>query len=171
MADDLLNSMHLEQPRRDAFRRARAGLMISCGAETHLAMNSPDASAAAEGPRRLRRHTEARLPPDMDYGLASGKSIYPLKTGLNTIGRLHDNDVVLGDAYVSRRHCAILVHATRGAELHDVASKNGVYVNGRRLSGPNPLASGDRIRLCDRHFTFLSRSGSTAGSIGPTEIS
>ena len=77
---------------------------------------------------------------------------------MNTIGRLPDNDVVIEGPYVSRRHCAILVHASQGCELHDIASKNGTYVNGLRLCGPTPLASGDEIRMCERQFVFMSKS-------------
>jgi pSer/pThr/pTyr-binding forkhead associated (FHA) protein len=69
---------------------------------------------------------------------------------LNTVGRLPDNDVVLRDPYVSRRHCAILVHAHDCCELHDIASKNGTLLNGEPLRGPTRLKPGDRILLCER---------------------
>jgi pSer/pThr/pTyr-binding forkhead associated (FHA) protein len=65
-----------------------------------------------------------------------------------------DNDVVLKDASVSRRHCAIVVHATRGCELHDTASKNGTYLNGKRIGGPTRLINGDQIRLCEVTLVF-----------------
>jgi pSer/pThr/pTyr-binding forkhead associated (FHA) protein len=92
------------------------------------------------------------------------ESVYPLKIGLNTVGRLSDNDVVLEDPYVSRRHCAVVIHAANGTcELHDVASKNGTYLNGNRLSGPTPLVSGDEIRLCDRQLVFITRGQLNAG--------
>jgi pSer/pThr/pTyr-binding forkhead associated (FHA) protein len=87
---------------------------------------------------------------DKDY-------VYPLKFGLNTIGRMPDNDVVVQDACVSRRHCAIMVHASNVCELHDVASKNGTFINGRRLTGPTPLAPGDEICMCSRQLVFVSK--------------
>ena len=37
----------------------------------------------------------------------------PLKVGLNTLGRSSDNDVIIAEEFVSRRHCTILIH------LHD----------------------------------------------------
>jgi hypothetical protein len=52
---------------------------------------------------------------------------------------------------------AILVHLRDGCELHDIASKNGTYLNGVRLSRPTRLRSGDEIRVCDQRFVFLSR--------------
>jgi pSer/pThr/pTyr-binding forkhead associated (FHA) protein len=87
---------------------------------------------------------------DRDY-------VYPLKVGLNTIGRMPDNDVVLEDAYVSRRHCAVLVHAGDQCELHDVASKNGTFLNGHKISGPTRLKSGDEIRMCNKLLVFVAR--------------
>lgn len=83
---------------------------------------------------------------------------YPLKVGLNTIGRFRNNDVVLEEPRdrisVSRRHCVVLVHATGGYELHDVASRNGTYVNGQRLTQPIWLESGDVIRVARRVLVF-----------------
>jgi adenylate cyclase len=75
---------------------------------------------------------------------------YPLKIGLNTIGRSRNNDIVLEEPLVSRRHCALLVHAGGGCELHDTASRNGTLVNGQLVRQPVQLASGDRIEVCPR---------------------
>jgi predicted component of type VI protein secretion system len=90
------------------------------------------------------------------FWLVDQDGVHDLKMGLNTIGRMEDNDVPIVDGSVSRRHCAIVVHATSGCELHDTASKNGTFVNGKRINGPTALRAGDQIRLCDRQFTFLS---------------
>ena len=54
-----------------------------------------------------------------------------------------DNDVVVADPSVSRRHCAVVVHTGQTCEIHDTASKNGTYLNGRRIDGPTRLAGGD----------------------------
>ncbi len=75
------------------------------------------------------------------------------------MGRLPDNDVVIDDPTVSRRHCAIVVHSTLVVELHDVASKNGTTINGKRLEGPTRLKDGDEICLCDRKLTVVMKSG------------
>jgi pSer/pThr/pTyr-binding forkhead associated (FHA) protein len=90
--------------------------------------------------------------------LDRGRQI-PLKVGLNSVGRLPDNDVVIDDATVSRRHCAIVVHSDLTIEVHDVASKNGTMVNGAKISGPTRLRDGDEIGLSDRRLTFLTHSG------------
>jgi len=59
-----------------------------------------------------------------------------------------DNDVVLQDAYVSRRHCAILIHLTgERCELHDIASKNGTFPQRSENRRPHP----DQPRRRDSH--------------------
>jgi pSer/pThr/pTyr-binding forkhead associated (FHA) protein len=67
-----------------------------------------------------------------------------------------DNDVVMADGSVSRRHCAIVLHASRGCEIHDTASKNGTYLNGKRILGPTRLVAGDEIRMSDHTIVFQS---------------
>jgi FHA domain len=154
MVDPRLNSVHLDFPRRHVFRRAREGLFHAQGAQTLLAERERGEGLSGR-PRTAVEQGAALL--GVDCWLMDGEFIYPLTVGFNTIGRAPDNDIVLADGYVSRRHCTILVHARDGAELHDTASKNGTYLNGNKLFGPTPLHSGDEIRMCDRHLVFVSR--------------
>ena len=93
-------------------------------------------------------------PTGIHFWLQDGEGIYPLKVGLNSVGRMPDNDVIVPDGSVSRRHCAIIVHAGDGCELHDTASKNGTFLNGQRIQGPTRLAHGDEIRMCDHKIIF-----------------
>jgi hypothetical protein len=154
VADPRLNSVHLEDPRRDEFRRARDLLLEARGERTACV---EEQEYAAFNRSRTAIQKSKGLPPQVGFAVVDRDSVYPLKVGLNTIGRLPDNDVVLDDPYVSRRHCAILVHAGEGCELHDVASKNGTFLNGNRISGPTPLSSGDEIQMCDRHLVFVRK--------------
>lgn len=55
---------------------------------------------------------------------------------------------------VSRRH-ARLVHRGDSVTLEDLGSTNGTYVNGRLISGPEVLHSGDRFQVGAVHFKFL----------------
>ena len=153
-----LNSMHLDLPRREQFRKARARLLDACGDQTRCAI---DLQGSLDGPpdsKTLIENLANRIPAGLECALLDQDSVYPLKVGLNTIGRLPDNDVVLDDPYVSRRHCAILVHSGSGFELHDVASKNGTFLNGSKLTGPTSLSSGDEIRMCDRQLVFVIKN-------------
>ena len=69
---------------------------------------------------------------------------------------------VLVDATPVRQHILDLQDA--GMSLTCIARLAGVahttictFINGRRLTGPTVLASGDEIRMCDRHLVYLSR--------------
>ena len=62
--------------------------------------------------------------------------------------------MVIRDECVSRRHCAVVIHHDLRCELHDVASKNGTLLNGKKIPGPTRLQSGDQITLCGRRLTF-----------------
>jgi len=86
--------------------------------------------------------------------LKDGSNVYPLHLGMNSVGRLPDNDVVVRDECVSRRHCAVVIHSDLRCELHDVASKNGTILNGKKIPGPTRLQSGDQVTLCNRRLTF-----------------
>jgi hypothetical protein len=156
MVDPRLNSVHLDVPRRQEYRRARQQLLEARGQHTLCAeqQQGPDIASATV----IHNSLAGPSPLEMDFWLMDKEFIYPLKIGLNTMGRSPDNDVIVQDSFVSRRHCAILVHAGTGCELHDTASKNGTFVNGKRLVGPTRLHSGDEIRVCDRHFVFRSRA-------------
>ena len=152
MSDPRLCSIHLEAlPRRDEFRRAREMLMGACGQQT-LAVNQAQLAAVRSG----RAPTSESQSGTAQFWLVDREAVYPLKVGLNTIGRMPDNDVSVMDGSISRRHCAIVVHATRACELYDTASKNGTYLNGQRIAAPTPLNPGDQIRLCERQFVFLT---------------
>jgi hypothetical protein len=159
--DPRLLSIHLEgNPRREAFRQARARVEHQAGGHTLAGeVRLPLGSDA----KNLRTLAPGDVPVKQANGthcwlLDRGKQI-PLKVGLNSIGRLPDNDVVIDDATVSRRHCAIVVHSDMTIEVHDVASKNGTTVNGAKINGPTRLRDGDEIGLSDRRLTFLTHSG------------
>lgn len=63
-----------------------------------------------------------------------------------TIGRASDNDIVLGDLQVSRRH-ARLERVGGAWRLTDLGSRNPTLVNGLPVAGRAPLADGDRITV------------------------
>lgn len=178
MADPRLNSIHLDGTRRQDFRRAREVLLAARGwqtlaAENHAAVldsGHPDPDrpdTLAQGHAHSPPATFSPASPH--FWLRDRDNVYPLKVGLNTIGRAPDNDIVLQDCYVSRRHCAVLVHAGNGCEVHDTASKNGTYLNGRRIGGPSRLATGDEIRMCDRQLVFFCQDETPARPVEPPD--
>jgi hypothetical protein len=156
MTDPRLNSIHLELPRRKEFRVARDLLLNGRGDQTLCAeglagfVGAPEDLTPAE-PSGLAGSIAAK------FVLVDKDHVYPLKIGLNTIGRMPDNDVVVEDGYVSRRHCAILVHTDGRCELQDVASKNGTLLNSQKIEGPTALKPGDEIRMCSHNLVFVAR--------------
>ena len=156
MDDQRLQSVHLEGlPRREEFRVARSRLRDKCGDMT-VAGELKDflPGQDSESPTCVRVDGAAQAPSRVRCFLQDGASFFPLRVGLNSVGRLPDNDVVIADPSVSRRHCAILIHSDLSVEVHDVASKNGTLLNGRKLTSPTRLSHGDTITLCDRHLSF-----------------
>ncbi len=63
-----------------------------------------------------------------------------------TLGRQGDNDLVLLDTRISRRHAQI-VNDGEGYLLEDAGSRNGTFANGVQLTGPRLLKPGDQIGL------------------------
>jgi pSer/pThr/pTyr-binding forkhead associated (FHA) protein len=69
---------------------------------------------------------------------------YPLRLGETLLGRSPYCSIVLSGSQVSRQHAAIRV--TRdGVQLEDLGSRNGTWVNRRRLSETCALVPGDTI--------------------------
>ncbi len=70
------------------------------------------------------------------------------------IGRDQQNDVVLDDTRVSRKHAEIRLRLGRYT-LYDLQSTNGTYVNGRRVAEV-VLNDGDRISVAGLDLIFHS---------------
>ena len=62
------------------------------------------------------------------------------------IGRSEEADIQIEDAYASEFHVR-LVNDTGTLSLHDLGSTNGTYVNGRRVTGPLDLNTGDAVHI------------------------
>jgi pSer/pThr/pTyr-binding forkhead associated (FHA) protein len=62
-----------------------------------------------------------------------------------TIGR-ENADLVIPEDAVSRSHAAVRANDA-GLEIEDLASSNGTYVNGRRITGTQALSDGDELRI------------------------
>ena len=110
---------------------------------------------------------------------ASGKSweISLLPDASYSIGRAKENDIVLNDRRVSRRHAQIVAEGTKfklvdgyfvNGEIH--RSINRVFINGQPLL-EKILEQGDEIIIGESHFEFR-RLGETLSkaSLGKTEF-
>jgi serine phosphatase RsbU (regulator of sigma subunit) len=70
-----------------------------------------------------------------------------------SIGRAGTNDIVLADQFSSGCH-AIIAPTERGYALLDQGSKNGTFVNGRRVTGELDLARGDEVLIGSTRVYF-----------------
>jgi uncharacterized protein YkwD len=85
---------------------------------------------------------------------ASGPREHRLLKRKINVGNASDNDVVVPDPTVSRRH-AILKRRFRRYRLIDLESTNGTFINGRRINGPTRIVRGDEVRFGAARFVFL----------------
>lgn len=83
--------------------------------------------------------------PVLTYSNAEGSHSFPLDGPLTSIGRHADQDLVISDTFVSRRH-AVLRQTLAGYEIEDLASSHGTYVNGARVENAL-LRSGDVLQF------------------------
>ncbi|MCW5981059.1 MAG: adenylate/guanylate cyclase domain-containing protein [Bryobacteraceae bacterium] len=70
------------------------------------------------------------------------------------IGRSNANDVVIHDKRVSREHAIIQRDDAGEFYLIDMGSRNGSFVNERRVSTPAALKDGDRLSIGGLVYTF-----------------
>ena len=76
------------------------------------------------------------------------------------IGRQEENDIVLDERQVSRRHARI-VRDQRGYRLSDLHSKNGTFLNGEPVSSERRLHDGDEIQIALGFRLAFVDSGAT----------
>ncbi len=77
-----------------------------------------------------------------------------------TVGRSDDNNFVLSDRWISRNHAMLQCTETGDFYLIDLGSRNGTFVNGRRVSIPVTLSNGDRLTFGQTELEFHSPSSS-----------
>lgn len=72
-----------------------------------------------------------------------------------TIGRSRDNSVSFSTSqHVSRQHAVIRCHNAFQYQIMDLGSRNGTFVNGRRVITPTLLTHGAVIRITNNELTF-----------------
>ena len=76
--------------------------------------------------------------------------------GAATVGRSPDVDVVLDDPHVSRVHARLELVGGVWTLLDDGLSRNGTWLNGRRLRGWAQLHDRDRVRFGDSVLVFCA---------------
>ncbi len=84
------------------------------------------------------------------------KEVYTLKDTV-AIGRKNDNDIVIKDPYISSFHLK-LINDEDAFYIQDMDSANGTYLNGDRIITAVRLKNGDRIKLGQVEFLYVSNN-------------
>jgi hypothetical protein len=108
-----------------------------------------------EAPKLERRPIDSAFILELISG-ATGNS-FDL-TGPTPIGRSPENGLVLDDSTVSTFHARLQPEGGHWF-IEDLASRNGTFVNGRRVDGRRRLNAGDEIKLGRRELRFTTEAG------------
>jgi pSer/pThr/pTyr-binding forkhead associated (FHA) protein len=114
--------------------------------------------------------TEISVPENV-FLIYQGAKAFPLNQPVVSIGRGHDNTIVLDDPRISRRHLEIRVINDRFV-LFDLHSTGGTYINGQRVN-QGLLYFGDIISLAGVNLVFIQdnslpgRGKANTDSLGP----
>jgi pSer/pThr/pTyr-binding forkhead associated (FHA) protein len=88
-----------------------------------------------------------------------------------TIGRDRDCDIQIPDRQVSRFHLRITPQENKSVNIRDLESKNGTFINGRKVTGSVTLKDGDQLKVAlAQNFIFIS-SESTIPMVKGRKIS
>jgi adenylate cyclase len=86
---------------------------------------------------------------------ASGSKRWLLNDGSCwTVGRSEDNDFVVTDRWISRNHAMLQAMENGEMYLIDLGSRNGSFLNGRRVSIPVRMKNGDRLTFGQTELIF-----------------
>ena len=92
---------------------------------------------------------------------------YELTEDLSTVGRSASSTIMLDDPFASRHHAEIRRH-DNAYQVHDLQSKNGVTIDGARLSSGATvwLQDGSEVQFASTRFRFYDPSATvTAPSL------
>jgi DNA-binding winged helix-turn-helix (wHTH) protein len=91
------------------------------------------------------------------YCLVWEKKEMPLATGENVLGRDRGAIARIDESSISRRHARIVIDGKR-VRIEDLGSKNGTFVEGKKIEKPYVLSDGDRIQVGTVVVTFRAFS-------------
>ena len=94
------------------------------------------------------------LPPEEDAWLEAADGTRHLIKGSCSLGRAGANTIVLESPKASRRHALIHLQNIGELWLIDFGSRNGTFLNRRRIHRPIRLSDGDQITIGDQVFKF-----------------
>lgn len=91
---------------------------------------------------------------------------FPLPNSATVIGRRRDCDLRIPLMPVSRRHCQVTFNS-ESLKVRDLGSRNGTYLNNKRIDDETPIKAGDYLTIGP--LTFLLRIDGQPKKIIPPE--
>ncbi|MGW1915212.1 FHA domain-containing protein [Streptomyces sp. NPDC002076] len=108
----------------------------------------------AGAPRPAPDRPSAVSLPQLTGTFRRPSSVRPLPARSVRIGRAADNDFVVNDLVVSRRHAELRAHSDGTYEIVDLGSHNGTYLNGRPVTRA-PMGPGDIVGIGHSAFCLV----------------
>ncbi len=106
----------------------------------------------------------------VEKGPNKGQSLVLSGAGPHFIGREPTCSFVLNDSNVSRKHAELVARSGTWA-VKDLGSRNGTYLNGRKLTAESLLQVGDRLQTGEILISFLDeREGKDQGGLIGTRV-
>lgn len=93
--------------------------------------------------------------------------VVKLHEGVTRLGRAEDNDVVLSDVGVSRRHSRIMINHD-AVRVEDLGSGNGTYYRGFRVQNQQ-VEDGDELVVDPFVLQFRIKGGPSRAQVVPTD--
>lgn len=129
---------------------------------TELAQKSQQIESIGEDEDRASESIDDHVNKDCDrvtrvlIGSVGGQELrFPLFKDRLTIGRTDQNDIQLQASCISRRH-AVIVSGHDATRVVDWGSKNGVFVNAKRIT-EHFLRNGDNLTIGTAEFRYEER--------------
>jgi len=139
----------------------------------------PAPPPVSQGPPQTSKIPGARIPagaPATAVGVARGVAAVAGReiraahdaTGRTRLGRNEDNDIVLRDLNVSRKHAEVR-QIPGGFEVADLGSANGTYLNGKQITRAT-LSPGDLVSIGRYQFVFENEQLKEFVDTGPVSL-
>jgi outer membrane biosynthesis protein TonB len=153
----------VDEPTVDDHARPLPPLAIISAPET--SDDEPDGDDDDEDQRPTRVAINAKLV--VIGGNDRGRE-FPIHATKTTLGRGVDNDIILTDIAVSRRHMNVEFDG-KGFLFRDLKSGNGTLLNNKR-SGFSRLASGDQLEIGNTLIRFECPQAAPGAALSPAEL-
>lgn len=103
--------------------------------------------------------TESSLRPECTWSFSTGKMTYPI-AATTRIGRSGECEIQLHDAEVSRVHARVVPGPP--PVIEDLGSRNGTFVQGRRIDCATALCEGDVVQIGRVSLVVQKQNANTA---------